>query len=157
MSQLIDPVNICAKCFHKEENHDGGICTGDLTCLCPKFIPPYLARFAQEIEKEKYVRKGITKRCDFILEKIPQTRNAGEKNFPKIYLEIWHGFKIRKFAKNCTPLTTEMFNKLPIADTINREKRRCKQWNVKLRTYNPKVIMEQTAIYEALMEMAIES
>jgi len=154
LSQSLE-VELCAKCFHPENNH-GVVCSGDLMCLCEKFVPPFFVRFAQRIEKEKYERKNLRERCDFILSEIPQTRNAGEKNFPKIYLEIWHGFKIRKFAKDSTPLTTDMFEKLPIHDSINREKRRCKQWNESLRTYSPKVLMEQTAIYQALMEMAIE-
>jgi len=153
-------VTKCAKCFHEKENHllmDGTnncVCNGSLQCRCDLFEEPYLVLFAQRIEEEKYQRKSIHKRCSYILEKIPQTRNAGEKTFAKIYKEIWHGFKIRK--NYSTPFTTDKWLEMPSDDTINREKRRCKQWNEKLRTYDPEVIMEQTAIYQALMEMAIE-
>jgi len=106
------------------------------------------------VEKEKFERKSIFKRCEYILEKLPQTRNAGEKTFAKIFKEIWYGFKIRKEG---TKLTTNEWKRMPHDDTINREKRRCKQWNEQLKTYSPEVIMQQTVIYQALMEMSIEN
>lgn len=143
----------CSKCFHEESNHEA-VCNGSLTCLCTKFETPFLNLFAQLVEKEKFERKTIFKRCEFILEKIPQTRNAGEKSFAKIFKEIWYGFKIRKDG---TKLTTDEWRRMPHDDTINREKRRCKQWNEQLKTYSPQVIFQQTAIYQALMEMSIES
>lgn len=142
----------CSRCFHDESNH-GAVCSGSLTCLCQKYETPILNEFAQLIEKEKSERRSIYKRCEFILEKIPQTRNAGEKTFAKIYREIWYGFKIRKDG---TKLTTDEWKRMAHDDTINREKRRCKQWNEELKTYSPEVLMKQTAIYQALMEMAIE-
>jgi hypothetical protein len=147
---------MCSKCFHEEVNHQSGsICNGSLTCLCQKFETPFLNLFAQMVEKEKFERKTIFKRCEYILEKLPQTRNAGEKTFAKIYWEIWHGLKIR--AKSITSLNKSVWDRLPNQDTINREKRRCKQWNEELKTYSPEVIMQQTAIYQALMEMSIEN
>ena len=146
---------VCANCFHPAENH-GGICNGSLTCLCQKFIPPYLNRFAQRVEQEKAIRKSVKKRCQFILEKIPQTRNAGEKRFARIYKEIWHGVKIRKSLDKSTIVNDALWKEIPVDDYINREKRRCKQWHEELRTYSPEVVMEQTAIYQALLEMAIE-
>jgi len=149
---LNDP-DLCADCFHPEDNHKA-ICNASLTCLCEKFNPPYLVRFAQRIEKEKSERKSVKERSGYILEKIPQTRNAGERKFPRIYKEIWHGFKLRK--KTDTIVNTTIMDQMPIDDTINREKRRCKQWNESLKTYSPEVLLEQTAIYQALMEMAIE-
>lgn len=144
----------CADCFHPEVNH-GVVCSGSLECMCTKYKIPYLVLFAQKIEQEKLKRKSIKERCEFILENIPQTRNAGEKSFAKIYWEIWHGFKIR--AKNPETLDLQIWKTLPIADTINREKRRCKQWNDELKTYSKEVLFHQTAIYQALMEMAIET
>jgi len=144
----------CAECFHNKENHyEKGVCTGDLTCRCDHYVEPFLYAFAQRVEEEKHIRKSINKRCEFILEKIPQTRNAGEKSFAKIYREIWYGFKIRKEG---TKLTIEEWKRMPHDDTINREKRRCKQWNEELQTYDVKVQWEQTAIYQALLEMSIE-
>lgn len=155
----------CAKCFHAKENHkpvEGTagkyhICTGSLTCTCEHFEEPYLVEFAQRIEEEKYIRKAIKSRCEYILEEIPQTRNAGEKTFAKIYKEIWYGVKIRKSVENSTTVNKFLHDEMPHDDTINREKRRCKQFKESLRTYDPKVLIQQTAIYQALVEMAAEA
>ena len=143
----------CANCFHAKENHTSGVCSGSLTCMCEKYIEPFLFAFAHRVEQEKHERKSIKKRCEYILEHIPKTRNAGEKTFYKIYIEIWHGFKIRK---QNTSLTMEEWKRLPNQDTINREKRRCKQLNEELKTYSPQIKYEQAAIYQALLEMAID-
>lgn len=121
--------------------------------MCQKFIPPFLERFAQEIEKEKHERKSIYDRCLYILRKLPPVRNCGEKSFAKVYNEIWYGFKIRKDG---TKMTTEEWKRLPNQDTINREKRRVKHDYPELGTYNREVLMHQTAIYQALVEMSIE-
>lgn len=147
----------CAKCFHPRENHEevngtpNQICTRTIDCRCEKFEVQHLVEFAAEIEKHKLERWTQFDRCKWILEEIPQTRNAGEKTFAKIYNEIWFGFKIRKEG---TSLTTEEFQRLPSADSINREKRRAKQLYPELATYSKEVLMHQTAIYNALMEMA---
>ncbi len=150
----------CARCFHPKENHkqiegtnDCHICTGSIECRCEHFEIPFLVEFAQKIEMVKSVRKTIRSRCEYILEMIPKTRNAGEKTFAKIYKEIWYGFKIRKDG---TKLTTEEWKRMPHDDSINREKRRCKQHNENLQTYSKEVLIEQSAIYQALMELAIE-
>lgn len=143
----------CSQCFHEETSHHDNVCMGDLSCQCSTYHPQFLFEFAQRVEKEKHDRKSIKKRCEYILDKIPQTRNAGEKTFYKIYIEIWYGFKIRKEG---TKITTEEWKRLPNQDTVNREKRRCKQLNDELKTYSPEVRMEQTAIYQALLEMSIE-
>lgn len=149
----------CAKCFHEKDNHiniDGSpkcVCNGSLECRCEMFEEPFLVDFAHEIEKEKSIRKSIRERCEYILEKIPQTRNAGEKTFAKIYNEIWYGFKIRKSG---TVMDSETWKRLPNQDTINREKRRCKHDNENLKTYSPEVIRKQTVIYQALLEMSAE-
>lgn len=151
--QLVE--NLCADCYHPKENHlSGGVCSGDLTCMCPRFIEPILYHFAQLVEKEKIVRKKIQKRCEFILEKIPQTRNAGEKSFAKIYWEIWHGFKIRK--GNPQALDSDTWKRLPNADTINRAKRKVKQLHDNLKTYDPRIIEQQTAIFQAMLELTAE-
>jgi len=155
----------CANCFHPKENHkpvEGSegkyhICTGSLECRCEHYEEPYLVQFAQDIEKQKLICRGLQNRSGYILENIPQTRNAGEKAFAKIYREIWHGIKIRKNAEDSTTVTTEVHKRLPHDDSINREKRRCKQWNADLRTYDPKIIKKQAAIWEAYMELAIEA
>ena len=122
-------------------------------CFCEKFVEPVLAAFAAEVEVYKAKRWNIFDKCKYILEKIPQTRNAGEKTFAKIYNEIWFGFKIRASG---TSLTTEEWKRMPNQDTISRERRRVKQLNPSLATYSPKVLMHQTAIWEALMEMSTE-
>lgn len=150
----------CAGCFHEEENHqqmDGTpncICSGSITCRCEHFDVPYLVEFAQRIEEEKYIRKNIFDRCLYILDKLPPTRNAGEKTFAKIYNEIWYGFKIRKAN---TTINTEVWKRLPNQDTINREKRRVKQKFPQFATYSKEVLMEQTAIFQALVEMSAEA
>ena len=144
----------CADCFHPQYNHHDDVCTGDLTCMCPKYNPPYLAEFAQRIDEEKYKRKKIFDRVYYILDKIPQTRNAGEKTFYKIYIEIWEGFKIRK--GNPQSMDSNTWKRLPNQDTINREKRRVKQKYPELATYNNQVLYHQSAIFEALMELSAE-
>ena len=154
----------CAKCFHSVENHkpiDGAkasdfishICTGALDCRCEHFEEQYLEAFAVEIAMHKQKRWTQFDKAKYILEKIPQTRNAGEKTFAKIYNEIWFGFKIRKDG---TKLTIQEWRRMPHDDTINRAKRRVKHNHPELGTYNPKVLYEQTALFQALMEMAIE-
>lgn len=144
----------CADCFHKEENHTGGVCSGSLTCMCPKYKPQVLFDFAQEVEMQKAIIKSVYKRCLFILEKIPGSRNATEKQFAKIYREIWYGFKIRKEG---TKLTTEEWKRMPHDDLINREKRMVKADYPHLATYNKEMITHQEATYQAYLELAVES
>lgn len=154
----------CAKCFHAEENHkpiDGTketdfishICTGSLECRCEHFEEPYLVEFAQDIEKAKYEITKIYDRSVYILKNIPQTRNASEKTFGRIYNEIWHAVKIRKDNSN---VTTEVWNRSKASDSINREKRRAKKDYPPLKTYDPKVARKQIVLFEAYMELAIE-
>ena len=143
----------CADCFHAESNHKDGVCNGSLTCMCPKYNPPFLFDFAQRVEEEKHIRKSIYKRVQYILEQIPTTRNAGEKTFYKIYIEIWYGFKIRKEG---TTLSTEEWKRLPNQDTVSRERRRVKEDHEELKTYDKQVLFHQTAIYQALLEISTE-
>ena len=147
--------NMCGNCFHPKENHpgDGHFCTRELTCMCQKYVEPELVQFALLVEKAKAERKTIYKRCYFILDKIPPTRNASEKSFGKIYREIWYGFKIRKEG---TKLTTEEFKRMPGDDPINREKRRVKADYPELATYNPQTIQNQSILFQAYMELAVE-
>jgi hypothetical protein len=116
-----------------------------------------LVRFAERIEQEKKERKDIKRRCEYILVNIPQTRNAGEKTFAKIYQEIWHGVKIRKHASDSTSINTNIYKDMPHHDSINRAKRMCKQWNDELKTYSKEILFHQTAIYQALVEMSVEN
>lgn len=153
MSQQITR-DICADCDHPQVNHlSGGVCSGSLTCMCPKYNPPFLFEFAQLVEREKHERKTVERRCQFILERIPQSRNAGEKTFAKIYREIWYGFKIRKSG---TTFTTEEWKRMPHDDTINRAKRKCKQFHDELKTYDPETIKQQSAIFQAVLEWSVE-
>jgi len=142
----------CGDCFHPEENH-GLVCSGSLTCLCSKFVRSELYEFAEEIEKVKLVYKSLIERCQYILEKIPQLRNAGEKSFYKAYIWIWHDFKIRKG----TELDTNAWKHLPNQDSVNRAKRFVKHEHEDLKTFNKEVLIHQTAIFQALQEMAIEA
>lgn len=150
MSQSLE-VEHCADCNHFEFNHAGAVCNGDLTCMCLKFIRPALVAFAQEIEMQKAKLRSVYARCKYILEKIPPTRNAGEKTFAKIYREIWYGFKIRKEG---TKLTTEEFKRMKHDDTINRQKRQVKADNSSLATYDPEILYHQSALYQAIIEMS---
>jgi len=150
----------CANCFHPKENHkpvDGTkyhMCTGDLICRCQHYEEPYLVEFAQDIEKQKLICRTIEKRCEYILEKVPQMRNAGEKTFARVYKEIWYGFKVRK--QDSSVLNMAEFKRMPHDDSINREKRRVKE-NPYFATYDPKIIKKQAAIWEAYMELVIEA
>ncbi len=150
----------CADCFHPKENHelvDGGpnaICNGSLQCRCEHYQEPFLVEFAQFIEKEKARRRSIKARCKIILERIPQTRNCHDKTFPKIYKEVWHGFKIRKHGS--TLFTTDKWNEMPADDDINREKRRVKEHNDNLKTYDPKVLRKQELVFQTMLELAAE-
>jgi len=141
----------CGDCFHPQDNH-GVVCNGSLTCLCSKFVPNELYEFAEEIEKVKIQYKSLEERCKYILEKIPSLRNAGEKSFYKAYIWIWHDFKIKKG----TELDTNTWKHLPNPDSVNRAKRFVKHEHDELKTFDKKVLMHQTAIYQALCEMAIE-
>ena len=151
MSQTLEP-GLCAKCHHPESNH-GVVCSGELMCMCEKFIKPVLVAFAQEIEMQKAKLRSVYERCRYILEKIPPTRNAGEKTFAKIYREIWYGFKIRKEG---TKITTEEFNRMKHDDTINRQKRLVKADSSSLATYDPEMQYHQSALYIAICELAID-
>ncbi len=142
----------CAKCYHAKENH-GLVCNGSLTCMCQKYEPTELYEFAQQVERVKIQYKSLKERCQFILEKIPQLRNAGEKSFYKAYIWIWHDFHIKKG----TELDTNTWKHLPNQDSVNRAKRFVKHENDELKTYSKEVLMQQTAIYQALCEMVVEN
>ena len=144
----------CADCFHAESNHKDGVCNGSLTCMCAKYNPPFLFEFAQRVEEEKHVRKSLYKRVQWLLEQLPTTRNAGEKTFYKIFIELWYGVKIRKY--NGLTLTKDVWDRIPNQDTVNREKRRVKEDHPELKTYDKEVIFHQTAIFQALLEMSAE-
>ena len=151
MSQI--QASSCADCFHEQSNHKDGVCNGSLTCMCPKYNPPFLFEFAQRVEEEKHKRKSINKRVKWILTELPTTRNAGEKTFYKIYTEIWYGFKIRKVSG--TTMTKEVWDRLPNQDTVSREHRRVAHDNPELASYDKEVIWQKTAIYQALLEMSL--
>jgi hypothetical protein len=144
----------CAKCFHEKNNHEGVVCSGALDCMCQEYVAPVLVEFAQEIEMQKERLKTIYDKCLYLLKKIPQSRNAGEKTFYKIFIEVWYGQKIRKEGST---LTTAEWKRLPNQDTVNREKRRVKQIHPEYATYDPKLISHQTALWQAFMERAIEA
>lgn len=143
----------CAKCFHKKEVHHDNVCMGELSCQCSTFVEPYLFEFAQRVEEEKHIRKSIYQRCQYILENIPQTRNAGEKTFYKIFIEIWFGFKIRKDGMK---MDKEVWDRLPNQDSISREKRRVKHDHPELGTYDKEILWHQKAIFQSLLELSYE-
>jgi hypothetical protein len=144
-------MTLCANCHHEEEAH-ALICRGDITCLCEKFVPPILFEFAQKIDRAKDELKTHYQRCKWLLEKLPATRNAGSKTFYKVYCEIWHGVKIRKELG----ITTKEWKAMPVSSTVNRSKRFVKQDHPELGTYSPQMLIEQSALWEAIVEMAIE-
>ena len=151
MSQVV--ASTCAKCFHSKDNHQG-VCNGSLTCMCTKYVAPFMYEFAHRVEQERHIRKDIYSRCEYILREIPPSRNAGEKSFAKIYYEIWEGLKIRLIDPQA--LDTKTWNRLSNQDTINREKRRVKADHPDLATYKKEVLWHQTAIFQALLEMSVE-
>src|SRR5689334_21258929 len=126
------PAATSTKCTHGRIYHHDSVCMGKLECQCSTFVEPILFELGQRVEEEKHIRKSIYKRVQYILEKIPQTRNAGEKTFAKIYWELWEGFKIRKGDPQVLDLDT--WKRLTPADTINREKRRVKHDHPELAT-----------------------
>src|SRR5574342_1067468 len=132
----------CAKCYHSKDNHtnvdgtDKAVCSGSLECRCDKYEEPFLYEFAQEVEKVKITYKSLKERCEFVLEKIPQLRNAGEKSFYKAYIWIWHDFKIKKG----TELDTNTWKHLPNQDSVNRAKRLVKHERADLKTYSKEVL-----------------
>ncbi len=144
----------CSNCYHPKENHQA-ICNGSLTCMCTKYVAPFLYEFAHRVEQEKHLRKDIYSRCEYILREIPQTRNAGEKTFYRIFLEIWEGLKIR--VNNPQVLDKKTWERLSNAETVGRERRRVKHEHPELKTYDGKVLWHQTAIFQALLEMSVES
>ena len=147
----------CGNCFHPEGNHkniDGtnkAICNATIGCRCEEFTPNDLVEFANEIELIKDECSEIYDRCKYVLEKIPNSRKAGEKSFYKIYVWVWHDFKI----KNGTELNGKIWKTLPNQDTCNREKRRVKQQHPELQTTDKIIISHQQARFMANMEMAI--
>lgn len=149
--------NLCAnpRCNHPKENHIEIVCTGDLMCMCNKFIEPEIYAFFQEVEAQKEKLKTVEKRCKFILERIPTTRNCSEKSFPKIYWEIFEGFKIRKGSPQA--LDTDTWKRLTPMDTINRSKRKIKAEHPELATYNPDVIERQSQLFQAYSEWAVNA
>lgn len=145
----------CGNCQHDKANHvniDGtpnSICNATIYCNCECYMESNLVEFAEEIEKLKSELKFVKHRVRWILEKIPQTRNAGDKSFPKIYFEIWHGVKLRKAP---VTISINQWNDLPSSDDINRMKRHVKQYNPELRTYDPDMLKHQIAKYQAVLE-----
>lgn len=159
--QQFDLSTACANpsCNHQPDNHikseDGiVICNGDISCKCEGFIPHVLRNFALEVEMQKEKLVKLSERVKYILEKIPPTRNASDKNFAKIYWEIWHGFKIRKLVPQ--KLDTETWKRLPESDRINRAKRKVKQYNPELETYDVTMRKHQEALFQAVSEWSIE-
>ena len=149
MSQTLEP-GLCSKCFHSREYH-GVVCSGSITCLCEKFIESYLVEFAQKIERVKHQYRSLYDRAEYLLALIPQIRNAGEKSFYAVFIWVWYGFKIKKG----TELNQEIWKRLPNQDSVNRAKRFVKHDREDLRTYKKEVLIEQTAIYQAICELAI--
>lgn len=155
MSQQYSTKCANPRCNHPKENHVELVCTGDLLCMCSHYMEPELYAFAQEVEAQKMILKTVEKRAKFILEKIPTTRNASEKSFPKIYWEIWEGFKIRKGTPQA--LDTDTWKRLTKADAINRAKRKVKAENPELATYNPATIERQSQLFQAYSEWAVNA
>jgi len=143
----------CVECHHVESCHISSICNGSITCLCPKYIPTILVEFAQEVEMQKDKLKSVYKRCKYILEQIPPSRNAGEKTFAKIYREIWYGFRIRKEG---TSLNVKEWKRMEHDDTINRQKRLVKADYDNLATYKKEMLYHQTALWQAIIEQVTE-
>lgn len=127
-----------------------------MTCRCDHYNPPYLYEFAHRVEEEKHKRRGIFPRIKWMLEEIPPMRNAGEKAFYKIYIEMWYGVKIRK--NTGIVLTTDVWDRIPNQDTVSREHRRVtdSKHHPELGSYDKEVEWHKTAIFQALLEMSVE-
>jgi len=79
-------------------------------------------------------------------------RNAGSKSFYRVYCEIWYGVKIRKELG----ITSKQWKVMPVSSTVNRAKRFVKEDHPQLQTFSSEMLIEQTALYQAIVEMAVE-
>lgn len=149
----------CADCFHQEGNHlPSGICSGSITCMCPKFIPQELYDFAADIERYKHEAKGIRRRCLFLIQKLPHLGNdkVSDKTFAKVYKSYWHAF----WPSKNTKFTREKFIEMPESDYINREKRHVlndppdKGGHPELKIFDVYAAEKKAAKYLAYVEMA---
>lgn len=146
------PMSMCADCFHEKGNHSGAICSGSLTCLCEKFIEPYLVEWAQEVEMYKAQHRAVSDRVKYMLEKWPHLRNARDKTLGKVYKSIWHGF----WPSKNTVYTQAKFREMPETDTITRAKRFVMKKHPELQSFDQEFIRHKEAKFQAYLELAIE-
>lgn len=135
----------CGKCFHEKENHDSSICNGSLTCLCPEYEQP-TSEFINEINKALASMITTKTRVKYILTKIPNLRNAGEKSFSKAYRNLVYGLKQND------PIPRGLWKNIPHDDTINRAKRNIQQFYPYLAKTDHKAIVMAGATQEGILE-----
>ncbi len=140
----------CSKCFHPLENHkEGHFCTAALDCMCQHYEVS-VSEFVNEINRSLSTMKKCKEKVKFILEKIPNLRNAGEKKFARAYRKLVYGLNQND------PIPRGVWLQIPHDDTINRAKRSIQQNNPDLAKDNHKAIVmagaTQAGILEALYE-----
>ncbi len=136
----------CAKCFHPQDNHDEGhFCTGSFSCMCQHYEVP-VSEFINEIEKSLTTMKTCKNKVKFILQKIPNLRNAGEKKFARAYRNLVYGLKQND------PIPRGLWLQIPHDDTINRAKRNIQQFNPELAKNDHKSITMAGATQQGILE-----
>ncbi len=136
----------CANCFHEFINHkEGSFCTETLSCMCQHYETP-MSEFINEINKSLELHKTIEKKVKFILEKIPNLRNAGEKSFSQAYRRIVFGLN-----KN-DPIPRGLWKHMPHDDSINRARRKVVQHNPDLGKTDHKAITMAGATQQGILE-----
>ena len=89
-------------------------------------------------------------RVKFILQEIPNLRNAGDKSFPRAFKKLVYGLNQNE------PIPRGIWKNLPTDDYINRAKRNVQQFNPDLAKFNHKAMVmagaTQAGILEALYE-----
>ena len=136
----------CSKCFHPKDNHkEGHFCTGSIDCMCQHYEVP-VSEFVNEINRSLTTMKKCQDRVKFILEKIPNLRNAGEKKFARAYRRLVYGLNQND------PIPRGLWLQIPHDDTINRAKRRVQQLNPSLAKDDHRAITMAGATQEGIME-----
>jgi len=141
----------CANCYHDKDPYhkEGHFCTADLTCTCDHYVAE-ISEFLNQINAAMASMKTTKSRTKYILQKIPNLRNAGEKSFRTAFKRIVFGLKQND------PIPRGMNKKIPHDDTINRAKRNIQQFNPKLRAYNEKAIIMKGAAQAGILEALYE-
>jgi len=133
------------RCNHIQENHEKSICDGTIDCMCEKFVVP-ISDFINTINATIVHFKGVEKKVEYILEKIPNLRNSGSKSFPRAYKKLVYNINQNE------PIPRGLWKTIPADDTITRAKRHVQQHNPDLVKFDINVIRRDVAIQQGILE-----